>query len=171
MADIFGNGDKGGLIHCLSANDFDNALQQLEPSWKEKHRKGAEFLKYFIEKKQLYIKETMTVEIRSLCGLGFPPDVYMQNASKSMNRVLKEDKDQNSTRMAKNSVVDIVKQFWKVVKRQEQEQFLSVIGRGEYAIKQRFKSLEVGERYFRMNEAQKEYVKKILQLLIEQCQF
>jgi hypothetical protein len=31
---------------------------------------------------------------------------------------------------------------------------------GEYEIKERFKSLEIGERYFRMNERQKESVKK-----------
>ena len=55
---------------------------------------------------------------------------------------------------------DIVERFRKVVKRQEQEQFLAVLGRGEYVIKDKFKYLEVGEDYFRMNDKQKAAVKK-----------
>lgn len=66
----------------------------------------------------------MTVEVRSLCGLGFPPDVYTQNASESMNRVLKEeDQDSTDLRRKKKTVCDIVERFRKVVKRQEQGQF------------------------------------------------
>ena len=46
------------------------------------------------------------------------------------------------------------------MKRQEQEQFLSAIQKGEYAIRERFKSLEIGESYFKMNERRKGAVKK-----------
>ena len=46
------------------------------------------------------------------------------------------------------------------MKRQEQEQFLSVIQKGEYAIRELFKSLEIGVSYFKMNERQKDAVKK-----------
>jgi hypothetical protein len=52
-------------------------------------------------------------------------EVYTQSASESMNRVLKEeDQDCNNTGRAKKSVCDIVERFRKVVKRQEQEQFV-----------------------------------------------
>ena len=161
MSDIFGKGEEGGLIHCSDAQEFDDALTKLTPAWEERHPKGAEFVKYFVEKKASDIKETMTVEIRSLCGLGFPPDVYTQNASESMNRVLKEDDQHASTtRRAKKNVCDIVERFRNVVKRQEQEQFLSVMQKGEYTIKEQFKSLETGDTYFKMNERQKDAVKK-----------
>ena len=68
MSDIFGKGQEGGLIHCSDAQEFDDTVTKLKPVWEERHSKGAEFVKYFIEKKASDIKETMTVEIRSLCG-------------------------------------------------------------------------------------------------------
>ena len=104
MSDIFGKVEKGGLIHCSDAQQFDEALIKLIPIWEERHPKGAEFIKYFMEKKASDIKETMTVEIRSLCSLGFPPDVYTQNASESMNRILKEKDQHVSTALLKINV-------------------------------------------------------------------
>ena len=87
---------KTKLERSYQAQEFDDAVTKLKPVWEERHSKGAEFVKYFIEKRASDIKETMAVEIRSLCGLGFPPDVYTQNANESMNRVLKEE-DQHAT--------------------------------------------------------------------------
>lgn len=82
------------------------------PIWEERHPKGAEFIKYFTEKKASDIKETMTVEIRSLCGLGFPPDVHTQNASESMNRILKEEDQHVSTaRKAKKLYATLLNDF------------------------------------------------------------
>ena len=51
MSDIFGKGEEGGLIHCSDAQEFDDAVTKLKPVWEERHSKGAEFVKYFIEKK------------------------------------------------------------------------------------------------------------------------
>ena len=87
MADIFGRGEEGVLIHSLSPNEFDDALAKMKATWETRHPKGADFIAYFLNKKASDIKETMTVEV--------PPDVYTQNASESMNRVLKEE-DQGS---------------------------------------------------------------------------
>ena len=161
MADIFGCGEEGGLVHSLSPSEFDDALSKIKATWETRHPKGADFIAYFLNQNASDIKGTMTVEVRSLCGLGFPADVYTQNASESMNRVLKEeDQDSTDLRRKKKTVCDIMERFTKVVKRQEQEQFLAVLGRGEYVIKDKFKYLEVGEDYFRMNDKQKAAVKK-----------
>ncbi|KXJ06100.1 hypothetical protein AC249_AIPGENE22963, partial [Exaiptasia diaphana] len=161
LDDIFGRGNEAGLIHCLSAEEFDGALERLKTAWESRHSKGKDFVAYFVAKKALDIKETMRAEIRSMCGLGYPPDVYTQNASESMNRVLKEeDKDDPTTRRMRKNVCDIVERVRKVVERQENEQFLAVIGRGEYQICDNYKFLEVGDKYFQMNDKQKQEVRR-----------
>ena len=58
-------------------------------------------------------------------------------------------------REGQKTVCNIVERFRSVVKKQEQEQFLFVIQKGEYTLRERFKSLEIGESYFKMNERQK----------------
>lgn len=161
MDDIFGRGNEAGLVHCLSAEDFDVAFEQLKQKWETRHSKGKEFTTYFLNKKAGDIKSTMTVEIRSMCGLGYPPEVYTQNASESMNKILKdEDKDDPTTRRTKKTVCDIVDRVRKVVERQQNEQFLAVIGRGEYQLGKNFKFLEVGDKYFQMNDKQKQQMRK-----------
>ena len=103
MSDIFGKVEEEGLTHCSDVQQFDEALIKLIPIWEERHPKGVDFIKYFMEKKVTDIKETMTLEKGLLCILGFPPDVYTQNVSESMNRVLtEEDQHVSTTRRAKN---------------------------------------------------------------------
>jgi hypothetical protein len=67
-----------------------------------------------------------------------------------MNRILKEEeKDDPKTRRTKKNLFNIVERVRKVVERQQNEQFLAVIGRGE-----------VGDRYFQMNDKQKQETRK-----------
>ena len=51
------------------------------------------FLTYFNKYKAEEIKKTMTAEVRSMAGLGFPPGVYDQNGNECMNSVLQKEKD------------------------------------------------------------------------------
>ena len=76
------------------------------------------------------------------------PDVYTQNASESMNKVVKEDKDDSSSRRKKKSLSDIVEWLHKLVRRQEVDQFLAVLGKGEYKPVHDFQHLEVGDNYY-----------------------
>ena len=145
MADIFGRGEEAGLVHCGDGIQFDQALTKLKTVWEGRHAKGKEFYDYFFKNKASDVRETMTAGVRSMCGLGFPPDVYTQNASESMSKLVKEeDKDNNSSRRKKKTVCDIVERMRNLVQRQEQEQFLAVLGKGEYKIVQAVSTFRSG---------------------------
>lgn len=90
--DIFGKNigtnRQPGLIDCFTPGEFDEKMQSLKESWERRHAQGKRFLDYFLKYKADPIKQTMTAEVRSMAGLGFPPGVYDQNGNECMNSVL-----------------------------------------------------------------------------------
>lgn len=94
-----------------------------------------------------------------MCGLGFPPVTYSQNASECLNRYIKENA--RGSEDVTRSLVDAVNNISSVVKRKFDEQFLAVIGKGMYRLTKRFQHLQVNESaYYRMSPHQKENMKK-----------
>ena len=94
-----------------------------------------------------------------MCGLGFPPMTYSQNASECLNRYVKENA--RGSEDVSSSLVEVVKNISSVVKRQFDEQFLAVIGKGTYKQTERFQYLRENENaYYRMSQAQKDRVRK-----------
>ena len=86
-------------------------------------------------------------------GLGFPPKAYTQNASESMNRLVKAD-DSSATGLPAS-----IEHVRREVNRQYN--FLAVINRGEYKLVDAFSHLGVEEKYyFRMSDQQKKALKK-----------
>lgn len=54
----------------------------------------------------------MTAGVRSMCSLGFPLEVYMQNAGEAIYKLVKEeDKDNGSSRQKRKTVCDIVERL------------------------------------------------------------
>ena len=49
----------------------------------------------------------MRADIRSMCGLGFPPTTYSQNASECLNRYVKENA--KGSEDVTSSLVEVVK--------------------------------------------------------------
>ena len=117
MSDIFRRGEEAGLVHCVDGASFDQALKKLQVVWETRHVKGKEFYEYFSKNKPSAVRETMTAGVQSMCGLGFPPDVYIQNASESMNKVVKEEDEDDSSSRRKKSISDIVERLRKLVQR------------------------------------------------------
>ena len=114
MADIFGWGEDAGLVHSQDGAEFYRGLGKLKVVWETRHLKGTDFFQYFIKNKAFDIRETMTTGVRSMYGLGFPPDVYTQTASASMNKLVKEEeKDESSSRRRRKMVCDIVERLRK----------------------------------------------------------
>ena len=104
------------------------------------------------------IEDSMRADIRSMCGLGFPPTTYSQNASECLNRYVKENA--KCSEDVTSSLVEVVQNISSVVKCQF-EQFLVVIGKGTYRLRERFQFLRENENaYYRMSEAQKDRVRK-----------
>lgn len=96
-ADIFGknvgSNRRPGLIDASNPAEFDTKMESLSEEWKKRHPQGERFLTYFNKYKAEEIKNTMTAEVRSMAGLGFPPGVYDQNGNECMNSVLQKEKD------------------------------------------------------------------------------
>ena len=103
----------------------------------------------------------MRADIRSMCGLGFPPVTYMQNVSEYLNRYVKENaKGLNGVT---GSLVNAVKNIESVVKCQFDEQFLAVIGKGAYKLTEEFEYMKVEEsEYYQMSSSQKKKLKKTI---------
>ena len=164
VSDIFGKvlGEvtEGGLVDCTSGKDFDIALNNVTSKWPSLHQNGDKFTTYFLKDKAEVIRESATADIRSMCGLGFPPKVYTQNASESMNRLVKAEEDAKLAKKA-DGLLPSIERIRAEVKRQNDEQFLAVIGRGEYRLTNEFSFLGVEEKnFFRMSEQQKKSLKK-----------
>ena len=71
--------------------------------------------------------------------------MYIQNASEAMNKLVKEeDNEDGSSWQKRKTVCDVVERLRKLIKRQEEEQFLVVLGKGEYKVVAGYRCLEVG---------------------------
>ena len=143
--DIFGcNLDgvrKGGLVDCKSEEEFHSVLNEVNKRWRTLHHNTKHFLSYLVNGPADVIKHSVRADIRSMCGLGFPPMAYSQNANKCLNtsRYVKENARGYEDETI--SLVEVVKNISSVVKRQFDEEFLAVIGKGTYRLIERFQFL------------------------------
>ena len=97
--DIFGKkvdgGIDGGLVNCTSDKEFEDAVTSVTDKWNTIHENGAKFVHCFLKEKADVIRETAKADVRSMCGLGYPPKVYTQNANECMNQLIKAEDNSN----------------------------------------------------------------------------
>ena len=88
--DIFGleseSCREGGLVDCQSETEYSETLEVIKKRWPPLHENAKSFLEYFLAGPAKTINDSMRADIRSMCGLGFPPVTYTQNASECLNR-------------------------------------------------------------------------------------
>ena len=80
-----------GLVDCSSPGEVIQTNKNLKQTWLTWHPCRKEFTSYFEKNKLDFIKGTMTQNVCSMAGLGFPPEGYNQNGDECMNSVLKRD--------------------------------------------------------------------------------
>ena len=115
---------------------------------------------YFLKSKANIIRESARSDIRSMCGLGYPPTLYTQNANECMYRIIKADQDPKSSKH-QTALLPYIERIRAEVARQHDEQFLAVLGLGQYRLSDKFSFLYVEENnFFRMNDSQKKALKK-----------
>ena len=150
-----GNIRHPGLIDVTKSEEFDKKLIKCLEEWKTRHPKGQRFQDYFIKNKADFIKKTMTAEIRSMAGLGFPPGVYDQNGNECMNSVLRRGKE--ATGKKKLTLPQCVKLLKTAVERQRTEEKLSKFGSGHLTLDTTYHHLSVDEQvYYRKTTKQKQ---------------
>ena len=162
--DIFGkdmgNVAEGGLVDCKSSEELDLAFDNATKNWRNLHENADKFCSYFLKEKVDVIRNCCTADIRSMCGLGFPPKLYTQNASECMNRLVKAEEDSQFGKKAAR-LPAAIERIRTEIKRQNDEQFLAVINRGEYTLTDAYSHLGVEEKdFFRMSDLQKKALKK-----------
>ena len=134
-------------------------MESLSEEWKKRHPQGERFLTYFNKYKAEDIKNTMTAEVRSMAGLGFPPGVYDQNGNECMNSVLQKEKDKTGKKRL--SLPQCVKLIRTTVNRQRTEEQLALIGIGDLELDPWYVDLAVDEKtFYRKTTQQKEAVLK-----------
>ena len=171
LSDIFGKNIGStrvpGLIDYESTTDFDKNLDRLSTEWHLLHPLGERFVAYFRKYKAEIMKETMTADLRSMAGLGWPPGVYDQNGNECMNSVLQREKQ--LTRKRKLSIPEFSRLLETVVKRQRTEEDLAFIGLGELRMDDMYAEVGMKESvFYRKTRAQQEAaLKKIHNLPVK----
>ena len=151
---------EGGLVHCTSAEQFDACLKSASCKWTTLHENCSKFVEYFLKSKAEVIRECGRSDVRSMCGLGYPPTVYTQNANECMNRIIKADQDPKSSKQH-TTLLPYIEKIRSEIKRQHEEQFLGVLGIGQYRLADAFSFLRVKEdNFYRMSDPQKRARKK-----------
>ena len=134
-------------------------MESLSEEWKKRHPQGERFLTYFTKYKAEEIKKTMTAEVRSMAGLGFPPGVYDQNGNECMNSVLQREKD--NTGKKRLSLPQCARLLRTTVNRQRTEEQLALIGIGDLKLDPLYVDLAINETtFYRKTTHQKEAVLK-----------
>ena len=67
-------------------------LEKMKEEWLSSHPLSERFVTYFYKYKAEIIGQTMTAELRSMAGLGWPPGIYAQNGNECINSVLQREK-------------------------------------------------------------------------------
>ena len=83
-----------GLVDSTSVADFRTRLQNCKEIWNARelncqHPGQGSFFEYFVDNYSKTFENTMLKNIRSDVGLGFPPDIFTTNSSKSLNAAIK----------------------------------------------------------------------------------
>ena len=99
----------------------------------------------------------MSAEVRAICGLGFPPKPYTQNANECMNSIIKNVVREAGGKKGNMNPYDFAKLMEKTVTPQETELKLAQIGNGEFSLKPEYQHLKISEiEYYRKKPIQKE---------------
>ena len=143
--DLFGSVDGDYKVKGVVDAEGEIEFEEFFTKFCQKWAKYPEFIAYIIGEKEEVMKTSMRADIRSICGLGYPPATYNQNANECMNRWVK-DKLTNPLK----SFTDVVHLLEKEIRRQDDQIFLSLSGTGEWTLDSSLKGsrFDIGIRYF-----------------------
>ena len=138
--DIFGkivrNVKEEGLCDCMNVDDFEVCYNDLKTKWINMGPAEEKFVTYFSKHKADHIRNCMSAELRSIVGLGFPPKSYTQNGNECINSIIKQGRDTK-----KRNLKEMVQLLRSLTRDQEEQVKLSLMGRGEWSLGKKYKSL------------------------------
>ncbi len=163
VSDIFGCREQHipGLVDVTDSQEFENKMDDLMNKWSQAHPKGNQFFVYFKKYKAADIMNCMASNLRSMSGLGYPPQPYLQNANECLNATIKNDlkADLRAGRRMNLKPEEFCQRLQVAAKQQEDQIKMALIGKGEYRLKPEYKHLEVPQQdYWRKSAMQRQAV-------------
>ena len=152
MKDLFGKTNLD--THIKGVVDAEGELEfgELLNNFCEKWAKFPNLIAYIVTEKEEVMKTSMRADVRSICGLGYPPKTYTQNANECMNRWVKD----KLTKPLK-SFSDVIKLIEEEVKRQTDQVSLSLSGNGEWTLDPSLKGskFDIGIKFYQKTSVQR----------------
>lgn len=176
VADIFGRRRgsifEAGLADVSSSEQFVQQLDQLEETWSGLHKNGQNFFHWFRHHKSDDFLNCVISPVRQRAGLGYPPERFTTNRSETTNNVLQDFVSRETNGKKKVDEYSFASSVERLIKIQNQEIELAVVGRGEYKLREEFRYLEVTPtEWSKMREDQrKAALQKIHQVNIHEVQ-
>ena len=141
-----------GLVDCWDAAELNTMFSEKAKIWRQIAGKGEAFVTYFEQHKLPLIANCMTAKVRTVAGLGYPPDVYTQNANECINSVLKR-----AAKGKKLSLREAALTIDSSVREQENQVKLAMIGIGELKVAQDYSQFSIPhEQFYSMNASQRD---------------
>ena len=166
IREVFGWADTDGTVHeglvdSYTAEDFDQHLADIQPTWDCREAEAFSNLKdyspvfhtwFTTNVADIYRNHTLR-SLREDVGLGCPPMSYRTNDSESINAILKECVGYKKQKWAIFN--EIIK---KAVENQQREFEKSLVGLGQYSLQNQYSFLSVQEdKWFKMTTNQRLY--------------
>ena len=154
LADIFGNKVEGdvnfeGLIDADGSSEFMKKLETLRLKW-ESQCKG--FHEWFSLHEAELFCSSLLKSVRSLAGLGNPPQCYTTNGNESLNNLLKR-----KANFKRHEWPQFHEILYSVIKEQETEFVKAIFSQGEYEMIMEYKHLQVTHlNWIQMNSGQRQ---------------
>jgi hypothetical protein len=158
-----------GLVQAKSDEEFNTALDEFI-EFLHTIPNTSEFLNYFMKYKVDFFEKNLRADYRKKAGLGDPPRPYDQNASESMNNLLKYKIDKEK------QLFEFIKYYEAVLKQEQEKIEISLTGAGRFKIKTEFEKCFLtpaayasASKQARVKEIQKLNNASIEELEKEQC--
>ena len=138
-----------GLVDAESSEELDDQLSKFEPRWNELERPYTSppfFYPWFIKHCQDITAKYMLSNCHTKAGLGSPSFPYYTNKVESKNKILKDEVEHK-----KSELTDFMNKMKALFEEQKHEVERSLIGMGEYRLKEDYRYLQVeSSTWFKM---------------------
>ncbi len=159
ISDIFGrkvqDAFESGMSDAKDPEEFFVMLDSALVKWADLHPNGEEFHGWFKTNKAKAFAESVVSSVRQRAGLGCPPEKFTTNSSERTNGII-QDFIKRDCGAAKVDKYTFVTSLEKLIKIQEQEIEMAVLGKGQYTLRDQCSHIRVnGNQWDRMTEGQK----------------
>ena len=159
VSDIFGRKVEGafesGLSDAKDSEEFTVMLDSVLEKWSILHPNAEHFHSWFKSNKAKQFSESVISSVRQRAGLGCPPEKFTTNRSERTNGVI-QDFIKRECGKDKVDEYTFAKSLEKLIRIQEQELEMAILGKGEYKLRDQYSHILVDpQRWDKMTDNQR----------------